>query len=166
MSNETPRLKTPYIISTQSQKEVTHNMALNMFDALVQTAVETATLSTPPLSPIEGGLWLVSASATGDWTGHDDELAQFIGGIWQFYLAFEGMTVWLKDDNVTAQFRSGLWQKGIVKAQKVEISGQQIIGPQQAAISDAIGGSTIDAEARIALNNLLAACRIHGLIAP
>lgn len=37
---------------------------------------------------------------------------------------------------------------------------------QQAAIPDAAGGATIDAEARTALNALLAAARLYGLIAP
>lgn len=165
MANQTPRLNTPYIISTQSQKEVTHNMALNMLDALVQSVVETATLSVPPVSPVEGGLWLVGSGATGDWASHDNELAQFIGGVWQFHLPFEGMLVWLKDDDVMARYVAGLWQKGVVTANRVEISGQQILGVQQTAIGDAAGGATIDAEARTALNGLLAACRAHGLIA-
>ena len=40
----------------------------------------------------------------------------------------------------------------------------QIIGAQQPAISDASGGGTTDAEARAAINALLAALRVHGLI--
>jgi len=166
MVMQTPRLKTPYIISTQSQKEVTHNLALNRLDALVQSAAETAILSTPPVSPFEGGLWIVAAAATGAWATHDNELAQYIGGAWQFYVPFEGMTIWLKDENLHMQYRAGLWAKGLVTASKIEISGLQIVGPQQLAIAGPLGGVTIDAEARAALNSLLAACRIHGLIAP
>lgn len=166
MANQTPRLNTPYIISTQSQKEVTHNMALNMLDALIQSAVETSSLSTAPVSPAEGGLWLVGSAPTGDWASHDNELAQYIGGVWQFYLPFEGMQVWLKDENVIARHTTGLWQKGVITANRLEISGQQVIGAQQTAIGDATGGITTDAEARTALNSLLAACRAHGLIAP
>ncbi len=166
MANQTPRLNTPYIISTQSQKDVTHNTALNMLDALVQSAVETSILSVPPVSPTEGDLWVVSGGATGGWATHDNELAQFIGGIWVFYLPFEGMRVWLKDELLSLNYISGAWEKGIIRANTVEISGIQILGPQQAAISDAAAGSTIDAEARTALNSLLAVCRSHGLIAP
>ncbi len=166
MATQTPRLKTPYIISTQSQKEVTHNSALNMLDALVQPAVETSTLTAPPASPVEGNLWIVASSAAGAWAGFDNDLAQFIGGSWQFFTPFEGMSVWLKDDDVVARYRAGLWQKGVVTATRVEISGQQIIGAQQGAILDPSGGTTIDAAARSALNSLLAACRSHGLIAP
>ncbi|PCI43351.1 MAG: hypothetical protein COB49_12380 [Alphaproteobacteria bacterium] len=165
MANQTPRLSTPYIISTQSQKEVTHNMALNMLDALIQSAVETSILSVPPVSPGEGELWLVGSSATGDWASHDNELAQYMGGVWQFYPAFEGMAVWLKDDDVIARYVAGSWQKGVVTANRIDISGQQVVGAQQAAISDAAGGATIDVEARTALNSLLVACRTHGLIA-
>ncbi len=166
MATQTPRLNMPYIISSQSQKEVTHNLALNGLDALIQPAVETSLLSIAPALPGEGGLWLVAGGATGVWAGHDNELAQYIGGAWQFYPAFEGLQLWLKDENIVTQYRAGLWQKGILTALKIEVSGQQIIGAQQAAISDAAGGTVIDAEARTALNSLLAACRAHGLIAP
>ncbi|MBL4800672.1 MAG: DUF2793 domain-containing protein [Emcibacter sp.] len=165
MTNQTPRLNTPYIISTQSQKEVTHNLALNMLDALVQSAAETSTLSIPPGSPVEGGLWLVAGGATGDWSGHDDELAQYMGGAWQFYPAFAGMAIWLKDEAVMAQYVAGTWQKGILQVNALKISGQQVVGAQQAAIGDSSGGATIDSEARTALNALLAVCRVHGLIA-
>jgi len=165
MTEQTPRLKAPYIIATQAQKEVSHNMALNLLDALVQTAVESALLIAPPPAPSEGGLWIVGDGAAGDWAGHDRELAQYIGGGWQFHIPFDGMLAWLRDENIAARFMTGLWQKGLVTATKVEVSGQQVVGSQQAAIADAAGGATIDAEARSALNSLLAACRAHGLIA-
>lgn len=45
-----------------------------------------------------------------------------------------------------------------------EVSGTQVVTAQQAAIPDASGGVTIDTEARSALNALLAALRVHGLI--
>ena len=166
MANQTPRYKAPYILSTQSQKEVTHNMALNLLDMLIQPSVETMSLSTPPITPAEGQLWLVGATATGDWLGQDNNVAQFLGGSWNFHVPSEGFSVWLKDNGVAARFLSGLWQVGRLKATSVEISGQQVIGPRQTAISDASGGITIDSEARASLNGLLAACRAHGLIAP
>lgn len=166
MADQTPRFKAPYIHSSQSQKEVSHNMALNLLDMVIQPALETMSLSTPPASPAEGQLWIVGAAATGDWTGQEDNLAQYIGASWNFYIPFEGFKVWLKDSMVEARFLSGVWQGGILKAASIEISGQQVVGAQAASISDASGGATIDAEARTALNALLAASRSHGLIAP
>lgn len=41
----------------------------------------------------------------------------------------------------------------------------KVVGPQGSAVADASGGANIDAEARIALNDLLARLRTHGLIA-
>jgi len=85
MSERTPRLGAPYIRAAQAQKEVTHNAALNILDALVQAVVEDRDLTTPPTSPEDGSLWIVATGAGGDWAGHDGELAQWIGGAWAFH---------------------------------------------------------------------------------
>ena len=45
------------------------------------------------------------------------------------------------------------------------VAGIQVVSNQGAAVSDATGGATIDAEARTAINDLLARVRSHGLIA-
>jgi hypothetical protein len=45
------------------------------------------------------------------------------------------------------------------------VDGVKVVGSQQAAVSDPTGGSTIDAQARTAINGILAALRGHGLIA-
>lgn len=47
----------------------------------------------------------------------------------------------------------------------VNVGGGKVVGVQAAAIADAAGGVTVDAEARAALNDLLAKVRTHGLIA-
>lgn len=44
-------------------------------------------------------------------------------------------------------------------------NGVQVLGAQGAAVADASGGATIDAEARTAINTLLARLRTHGMIA-
>jgi len=50
-------------------------------------------------------------------------------------------------------------------ATSYKVAGTQVVSARGAAILDATGGVTVDAEARIAINTLLAACRTHGLIA-
>lgn len=45
------------------------------------------------------------------------------------------------------------------------VNGTKVLGTQEAAVADAAGGATVDAEARTALNALLARLRTHGLIA-
>lgn len=46
-----------------------------------------------------------------------------------------------------------------------QVNATQVVTTQQAAVPDAAGGVVIDAEARAALNSLLAKLRTHGLIA-
>jgi hypothetical protein len=53
-----------------------------------------------------------------------------------------------------------LWTSGDLKR-----AGTKILGVQGAAVSDAVGGGTVDAEARTAINTLLSRIRDHGLIA-
>lgn len=52
----TPKLLMPELSTSQAQKEVTHNDALRVLDGLVQLGVVTKGLSTPPVSPANGGL--------------------------------------------------------------------------------------------------------------
>lgn len=47
----------------------------------------------------------------------------------------------------------------------LKVNGTKVIGAQGALIADAAGGATIDAEARTAINTLLARLRAHGIIA-
>jgi hypothetical protein len=44
------------------------------------------------------------------------------------------------------------------------INGEQIIGSRGVAIASPAGGSTVDAEARSSIDQILAALRTHGLI--
>lgn len=149
MSERTPRLGAPYIRAAQAQKEVTHNGALNILDALVQAAAEDRDLTAPPPDPEEGGLWIVAAGASGEWAGRDGEIAQWIGGAWTFHVPRVGYAVWLKDEAVAARFDGTDW----------------VAETPAPAIADAAGGATVDVEARAVLNALLAACRARGIIA-
>jgi hypothetical protein len=51
-----------------------------------------------------------------------------------------------------------------VRASSLLIDGQQVVGARAAAIAAPSGGSTVDAEARVAVEAILAAMRQHGLI--
>ena len=162
--SETARLGLPYILQSQSQKEVTHNSALNRLDVLTGAVVQDRDLAVPPANPAEGELWIIASGATGDWAGHDGDLAHFIGGAWAFYSPPGGFGVWIEDETLAARWTGSAWEAGILAGTAVKIGGQQVVGAQQAAIPDATGGSTQDLEARAAVNALLAACRAHGLI--
>ncbi|KKL69459.1 hypothetical protein LCGC14_2114700, partial [marine sediment metagenome] len=54
---------------------------------------------------------------------------------------------------------------GIADFNTYKSNGTKVVGNQGSAVSNASGGATVDAEARTAINTLLARVRSHGLIA-
>lgn len=90
---DTPRIGLPYIDTGQSQKEVTHNEALNRLDVMVAPSVVNATTTAPPGAPTDGQAWIVAAGATDAWAGKDGQIAAWFGG-WQFFEPADGWKVW------------------------------------------------------------------------
>ena len=76
------------------------------------------------------------------------------------------MAVWSIGDAVEARFSGSGWALGEVRGGRVLIGGTPVVGPRQSAIAGASGGTIADAEARAAIDAILAALRAHGLIAP
>lgn len=95
MANTTGRLLLPYIVQSQSQKEVTHNQALNLLDVLLQAVAQDVGLNTPPGSPTVGQCWVVGSSPTGAWAGKSGQIAQAVeGGSWYFVAPFKRLRLW------------------------------------------------------------------------
>lgn len=64
-----------------------------------QDPVEDKDLTSPPGSPSKGDRYIVGASATGDWSGHDGDIVYYDGSSWQFISEVEGMAVYVKDED-------------------------------------------------------------------
>ncbi len=166
MTETTDRLSLPFIIAGQAQKEIWHNEALMLIDTLVQSSVVAVAPTAVPTAPILGECWIVGASPAGLWAGKAQHLAGWTSGGWRFMPPREGMSCWSLADTVVVRFASGAWVKGVEQALSYKVNGQQVVGGRAAAIATVSGGSTIDAEARLALNAMLATLRTHGLITP
>ncbi|MCI5073597.1 DUF2793 domain-containing protein [Oricola sp.] len=91
-------LDMPFILPSQAQKHVTHNEALLRIDALVQLAVVGSDSGVPPAEPAEGERHIVGAAATGDWAGHETEIAAFQDGAWTFHVPQSGWCAWSISD--------------------------------------------------------------------
>lgn len=147
MSDATPRLQLPYILQNQAQKEVTHAVGLNVLDALIQTSVESISLTTPPAGT-EGDLYIVGAGSAGAWSAKDNQLAQFIGGSWAFYPPFEGLRVWDKQTAQPFVYKGSAWQNGFSAAGKVGFFGAAPALKTTVSLGNTdneIGGLTISA---------------------
>lgn len=163
MPDVTPRLGLPYLYAAQAQKEVTHNEALQRLDICVQPVAEER-LSGPPESPEFGQCWLVAHESVGAWSGTPDAIAQWTEGGWRFFMPFEGLQIWVRATKTIWVFSGGGWEN-VLPVASLRIGDNQVVGPQQPAISGPGGGIVVDVEARAAIAAIIAAMQGHGLIA-
>ncbi len=108
MPNTTNRVKLPYILQSQSQKEVTHNSGLDLIDALLQAACVSVSVNTPPGSPAAGDCYVVGTSPTGAWSAQAKAVAFYTTG-WNFIVPWEGLTVWANDTNQLYTYDGSAW---------------------------------------------------------
>ena len=160
----TPRLALPFLSPGQAQKELLHNEALQLLDVVVAAAVEEPPRSSPPSVPALGACYIVGGPATGEWAGRDGSLTAFTSAGWRYVAPVEGMSAFVRSSAVRALYRAGTWELGAMRGSSVICGGQQVVGSRVAGIADPAGGATVDAEARSAIGQLLAALRQHGLI--
>jgi len=106
---DTVNLGLPCIEGSQAQKHVTHNDALRILDTLVQLAVLDRDLSAPPVSPAEGERWIVKSGATGAWTGHDNAIAAWQDGGWQFSMPQLGWCAFVADEGTLLAWNGAAW---------------------------------------------------------
>jgi len=66
-------------------------------------------LDTPPGSPTTGDRYLVIATATGDWVGHEDDIAEWDGSVWAFTTPNKGFAVWIEDVSKQKNFNGTNW---------------------------------------------------------
>jgi len=160
----TARFALPLIAPGQAQKELFHNEAIQSLDVIAAAAVEEPPRATPPGSPAVGQSYIIAASPTGAWAGKAGCLTCFTSGGWRFVDPRDGLLTFVKSTAVWALFRSGAWEVGTVRGSSLVLGGQQVVGTRGAAIAGPAGGTTIDAESRTAIGQILTALRQHGLI--
>lgn len=101
----TPILGLTELEPLQSQPHVVVNAALRALEAVVQISVISIE-GTPPGSPSEGDRYIVDSGATGDWSGHDGELAYYASG-WQFLAPRDGWIAYVENLSATYQYSGG-----------------------------------------------------------
>lgn len=69
-------------------------------------AVLDKDLTQPPASPSQGDRYIVAPGATGDWAGHDNDIAEWNGSSWDFYTPEVGWITYVIDEEVDYQFNS------------------------------------------------------------
>jgi hypothetical protein len=138
MENVTPRHGMPQLAVAQAAKEITHNEALALIDALLHPVVEAIASVPPTLTAVDAGkCWLVGANATGAFAGNIDRIAYWTGGSWRFATPTPGMRLWHRPSAALIYFVDQQWL---------------MLQPVDAPTS----GSVVDVEARATLTALIA----------
>lgn len=164
MTEASARFAFPFILPGQAQKEAYHNEALTLLDAALHAAVEDGPRTDPPDDPEPGQSWLVGDDATGVWSGRDGSLATWTDGGWRLVAPVSGMMAWHKATECWVYWTGAGWSDGSLPAAAIVIGGDQIVGPRLPNVPNPSGGTTIDAEARAAVDAVIATLRSHGLI--
>jgi hypothetical protein len=144
---ETGRYRLPLLAVSQAQKEITHNEALVIIDALLHMAVEAVLTVAPAVTDNDiGKCWIINGAPTGAWANKAGQIACWIGGSWRFVVPHEGMGVWNKSTRRHSRFISGQWTTA-------------------PSVPNPTGGTAVDSEARAALAAILQYFRLIGMLA-
>lgn len=162
---QTDRLALPLLAAGQAGKELVHNEALLLLDMATQAVVESADLAVPPGSPAAGQCWIVAAGASGDWADQTGAIAGWTGNGWRFLQPGAGWRAFVADRGHGVRHDGAGWADEEMRSDGYFVAGEQVIAARQAAIANPAGGATVDSEARAAVMAILAALRMHGLIA-
>lgn len=103
----TPILNITEMEAAQSQPHLIVNGAVRRLEAVGQLVVIDQDQATPPGSPSDGDRHIVGPGATGDWAGHDSDVALAIGGGWVFFAPQVGWLAWVTDDAGYYRFGGG-----------------------------------------------------------
>ncbi len=141
-----PRFALPLLAAAQSHKDITHNEALILIEALLSPVVQGAPGNSPPSSPAPGQCWATGSAPTGEWAGEPQRLAIFTGGGWRFIAPVSGMACRISaaGGGGSLIFASGAWQ-----------------APPALALPG--GGTVIDSEARTAIAQIVARLQLFAL---
>jgi hypothetical protein len=84
---DTPNSGIPYVPENTLDPAAGLNLSLDVIDALLQTAVISMSLTSPPGSPDDGDLYIPATPATGAWSGLEDHLVRYRteGAFWQSF---------------------------------------------------------------------------------
>jgi hypothetical protein len=143
---ETARFNIPLLAAGQAHKELFHNEALAQIDFLIHPIVQAIETDPAAILPLAGQSWLVGPGAIDVWLDQDDKIAGWTGNGWLFIPPLPQMRIYVESAESFAVYR-GSWQ-----------ISEEITAPA--------GGSVIDAEARAAIDSILAALAGQGILSP
>jgi hypothetical protein len=104
----TTKLGIPYMETSQAQKEVTFNEAMDLLDFYLARTV-LSILATPPAAPTNGDAYIIGTNASGAWSGKDNIIANFVNGAWAYYPPVKGLSFTNQSTNQLLIYNGTAW---------------------------------------------------------
>jgi len=92
-----------------SNKYTTKEYVDNLVKGLTWKEMVIDFISDPPSNPIAGDRYIVKPTGTGDWSGHDNAIAEYNGTSWEFEPAVENMAIYVDEENSFYYFNGTNW---------------------------------------------------------
>lgn len=106
----TPRLSLPEFEPAQALPDTTANEVSRRVEQGASFFIVTDKDATsPPGSPTDGVAYIVAASATGAWSGHDGNIAYYQNTAWEFIAPTEGFFAWACDEDALYHYTGSAW---------------------------------------------------------
>ena len=78
-------------------------------DTLVSLSVVSASVTAPPGSPAAGDRYIIAATATGAWTGKENQVARYNGTAWEYQTAPDGQVAYDESRGAWRLFNGSSW---------------------------------------------------------
>jgi hypothetical protein len=122
--SKTKNLDITYLSQNQTNKEILVNEGFLKFDSLMNNGAKSISVSTPPTSTEESDLYIIGASATGDWEGHENKFTYYHPSKgWVILEPNEGMTLWVNDEDKLYTFDGTDWVESGGSGDEIEKLG-------------------------------------------
>lgn len=141
----TPRLLLPVMSASTSQKHVTFNEAMYRLESIGQSSVINSTTTAPPVTPAEGDMYIIAATATGDWTGREGQIAGYFAGQWYYSVPGDGWITYDQTLTTHLKYNGTAWVAAFsATGNSFGWQNFQDVTTQTTAISLTTGGTWYD----------------------
>ena len=95
------------LIQNASLAHNNFNLAMSKLDSITQMSAISVEASPP--TTVEGDIYLVSSSPSGDWSGQGNTVAYYYNSTWYFITPTEGMQVYIQDKDWYLAYNGSNW---------------------------------------------------------
>lgn len=99
------------LLANSASNQVLANTTFAQLNQLVQAGAVDR-LTTPPGSPANEALYIITATATGAWAGKENQLAYWLTSTsaWQYITPREGMLIHVNDEDLYYKYTGSIWE--------------------------------------------------------